>query len=230
MEYGVYKEIYLRDEHFFDVYARELIETFASKDASFSVLDVGCGFGNFLRSFRREWISSGRNPDLLTLDGITIANHEVEFIRDRELKRATSETPVINVFSGDQAKASQILTREKYDLLLNFHTLSYLTQDEQMRTLRHELLPLLCRTGNLVVSWIDPWVKENSGISNQGPGYLQFFYNPRLWSLLGRVGHLKKTFKDPIHGYRISYWKLRKKESFLGALFGWLTGQWIRFI
>ncbi len=186
--YNNYKEIYQRPENYFDSLAGQIITLL--KKENVSILDIGCGFGNFLNSFYKIL---GEGNEYV---GLTLASHEAEQIKNN--------FPFIKVIVGNQQDLSKLFGSRKFDIILNFCTLSYSKQKNQPEII-FQISQILKNGGIMVVAFIDDWVSLKKGIRQSGEGYVQFFYSPNIFIALARENTLIKLFKKD--NYRVQIWK-----------------------
>jgi len=191
-----YQEVYLRPPHFFDDIVKRLFRI--SSPSNQQILDIGCGFGDFLDSVKRI------NKKSKEFYGLTIAPHEAQDIKKNK--------KFINITIGKQ----QDLLRHyntTFDCIASFHTLSYVNQDQQKKTTK-QMLSLLKSNGLLVLGFLPDWIKISSKVSQQGKGYCQFFYSPFLFPLLAKDARLVDSFKEERNKYLIQVWKKKTNISY----------------
>lgn len=194
--YNNYQEIYLRPENYFDSIAKELAEYLP--EADLKILDIGCGFGDLLSAIHERL---GNRAEYY---GLTIANHETEFIR--------KERPFIKVVLGREQDLKKTFDDRTFDLILNFHTLSYIKQKEQIAVTK-KMIDLLRLNGMIYLGLIDSWIKLSGGISQQGDGFVQFYYSPKIFLVLDRYCRLISSKTKKEDNYRLHLWQKQSKSS-----------------
>jgi SAM-dependent methyltransferase len=204
--YDNYLEDYRRPEGYFLPIVDAVLRN-RENQLIVGVLDIGCGYGDFLRAFGE------RLGDQVQLTGITIAPHESQAIQE---KNAESPHPV-EVILGRQQDLQALLPDRRFDVVVCFNTLSYLRPQEQLETLAHQILPAIREGGILVLGLMDHWIAPTYEISNAGEGYVQFHFHPALLTLLGDRMRLQDSWIEPRNGYRVQAW-VRSPPSISGRL------------
>ena len=200
--YNKYEEDYRRPDGYFDPLVKDILQYLEPKPR-YRILDIGCGYGDFLNSFRKHL------GDRAEYFGVTLANHEYEFIR--------STYPFISIQLSNQTQLGDLFRNQPpMDIVINFHTLSYLQQDEQIEVMRNQILQLLSPSGILVLGLIDSWIQFSSRVFQSGPGYTQFYYSPGLFFWVAKSNKLVRSFIYEISNYRIQFWKKKERSSLLG--------------
>lgn len=185
-----YFENYHRPKLYFAFLAKKL-KGFKCLPEKPHVLDIGCGQGNFLISISATFPGS-------TLYGLTISQAEYKSVRDNHKH--------INLKKGDQINLNSIFKNKKFDLINNFHTLSYLSQRQQLGVTK-KILHSLNNDGIITLGTIDSWIKNEPKPKEATQEYIQYCYSPGIFMMLARECRLLAHFKDPKHGYRIQIWK-----------------------
>jgi SAM-dependent methyltransferase len=196
--YDNYKEVYRRPEGYFDSLVNEIIGVLGNKDVA--ILDIGCGFGDFLGSFEKNLKGKGK------YFGLTIAEHEYNFIKEK--------INFIDVQLGKQQDLQSIFPNKKFDIIINSHTLSYVTQDIQ-REVIIEMKKSLNKDGMIVLGLIDDWIKLDSHIKQSGAGYVQFYYSPLIFLDLNGLKLIYSSVNNK-NSYRIQFWKNEKGGNIKG--------------
>tara|TARA_B100001750_G_C15519170_1_gene609953 strand:- start:1867 stop:2598 length:732 start_codon:yes stop_codon:yes gene_type:complete len=198
-----YQEVYLREEGFFDPIA-EVIVNYLDVSTGISILDVGCGHGDFLSAFHKILGSKA------FYFGITTAQHEIEHM--------VTAYPFINPILGNQQNIAKLVNGQIFDLVINFHTLSYLRQKDQLSVV-NQMLNILTPRGLLLLSLIDHWTKFSSNIIQAGEGYIQFAYNPLIYPTVEKCSTKLYAETTKPDGYRvILYRKERNQIPFKAVL------------
>lgn len=193
--YNHYQEVYLRPKNYFDSFAKELVEYLPKADLK--ILDIGCGFGDFLASLYKIYGDKARYY------GLTIAKHEFDSI--------AKTFPFIHCVLGREQDVAALLTNQKFDLIINFHTLSYVRQSEQLEVVK-QMISLLNPQGFVFLGLRDSWIKISSGISQRGDGFVQFYYSPKIFLLLDRRCKLIHSTVKREEGYRLHLWQKRSQK------------------
>lgn len=208
--YNNYQEVYTRPSNYFDELAKFVLQNYKPGDTKIKILDIGCGFGDFLASFQKIL---GNNAEYI---GLTIANHEYNFMKDNY----KFITPIL----GKEQDALLLLQEKKgFDIIINFHTLSYIRQHEQIKSAK-EMISLLKVGGILLLGTIDEWIRISKKIKQIGDGCVQFYYHPKIFYELRKSCKLivkKITTNDP---YKIQIYKKREGEKI--AISGFLIYAW----
>jgi SAM-dependent methyltransferase len=198
--YNNYQEVYRKPEDYFDFMAAR-ISTHIHNKKRVDFLDIGCGFGNFLHSFYKVF---RRKADYV---GMTIANHEIESMK--------IHLPFIKGLYGNQMDLIKIFNNHKFDVVINFCTLSYLKSSDQLKVVE-KMRDVIQGGGLLVIGFIDGWVKVDGSVKQSGQGYMQFYYNPNIFIFLGKSFILIESFKQG--SYRVQVWRKNAKGSNLLGL------------
>lgn len=204
-----YFEDYRREPGYFDRLSRQL-KSYGILNTSTQILDIGCGRGDFLLSLKRQYKNG-------LFYGLTISRREAEVIKQSR--------KFIRLKRGDQLKIRQFYQRIKFDLVINFHTLSYLRQSDQLRMVRL-MNECLSPGGILIVGSFDSWIRKQSAPKEVTPEYIQYFYSPTLYYYLANHFRLLTAIKDSRHGYRIHIWQKRRPfpgQSLLIQLYVWIN-------
>src|SRR3989344_2777856 len=109
-----YQEVYIRPENYFDSLVKTIFPSPSKKP--FQVLDIGCGYGNFLKSFKKRF------PKAL-LFGLTLSQREFHSLR---------QTTSIHSKLGNQKDLDKFFRDISFDVIASFHTLSYIVQADQI--------------------------------------------------------------------------------------------------
>ena len=198
-----YQEVYLRQEDFFDPIAETLVN-YLDVNSQISILDVGCGHGDFLAALHKVLRSKA------SYFGITIAQHEIEHM--------VASYPFINPILGNQQTLTKLVDNQTFDLAINFHTLSYLRQKDQLSVV-NQMLNILTPRGLLLLSIIDHWTKFSSTICQAGEGYIQFHYNPLIYPTIEKCSTKLHTETTKPDGYRVILYRKTKNRMPVKAIF-----------
>lgn len=193
--YNHYQEVYLRPKNYFDPIATELVEHLPK--ASLKILDIGCGFGDFLASLHKIY------GDRAEYYGLTIAKHEFDSIKE--------SFPFIHPLLGREQDVAALLPNQKFDLIINFHTLSYIRQPEQAGVIK-QMTSLLNPKGFIFLGLRDSWIKISLGVSQRGDGFVQFYYSPKIFLPLGRHCKLIRSTVKREEDYRLQLWQKRSQK------------------
>ncbi len=185
--YDNYKEVYQRPEGYFDFLANEIIGVFGNKNLT--ILDIGCGFGDFLKSFEKNLKERGQYY------GLTIAKHEYDYVYEK-LK-------FIEIKLGKQQDIISMYPNKRFDIIISFHTLSYIPQNLQEQVV-NSMSNLLNKNGIIVLGLIDDWIKFSNKVSQCGNGCVQFYYSPLIFKELNYCNLLSSPKSDK--NYRIQIW------------------------
>lgn len=205
--YNNYQEIYRRSPHYFDPIVEKVLPFVSSTQRPLRVLDIGCGFGDLLISFQKFWRKK------IDSWGITLAAHEVTEVKKKKLP--------IHIQKLAQQQLKDIKTKKQFDVIFNFHTLSYITQSEQNEVL-HSMMEKLFVGGILVLALMEDRILLSTGIQQEGVGYSQFWYSPLIFIVLGKLSILRASWQEPENGYRIQIWEKTDQNSFYNQMVGWL--------
>ena len=197
-----YQEVYLRQEGFFDPIAEGLVGHL-DLTSEISILDVGCGHGDFLSAFHKVLGSKA------SYFGITIAQHEIEHM--------VTTYPFIDPILGNQQNVAKLVNGQTFDLVINFNTLSYLRQKDQLSVV-NQMLNILNPRGLLLLALIDHWTKFSSNVFQAGEGYIQFFYNPLIYPTVEHSS-TKVYSKTTPEGYRVILYQKAKNRMPVKATF-----------
>lgn len=197
--YDKYSEVYQRKTGYFDKLSVIIKPLLSNENKSpVSVLDIGCGFGDFLSSLEKIFKEQAK------YHGLTLARHEFESIKKTK--------GFIDIKIGNQKKLLKIYkNNEKFDLIINFHTLSYVRQEEQLSVVK-QMTEFLNPGGLLVVGVITSWIKSSDKVFQQGKGYVQFCYSPWIFKEIGDSCDIKEVINDSSHKYKIYIWKKKNKK------------------
>ena len=198
-----YQEVYLRQEGFFDPIAEVLVD-YLDVTSRISILDVGCGHGDFLSAFHKVLGSKA------SYFGITIAQHEIEHM--------LTTHSFINPILGNQQNVAKLVNSQPFDLIINFHTLSYLRQKDQLYVV-NQMLNILSPRGLLLLSLIDHWTKFSSNIIQAGEGYIQFPYNPLIYPTVEKCSTKLYSETTKPDGYRVILYRKAKNRMPVKAIF-----------
>jgi cyclopropane fatty-acyl-phospholipid synthase-like methyltransferase len=130
-----YTNEYRRETGYFDKMA-EKIAGIINKPVK-KVLDIGCGFGDFLSSLR---IYLGDSIDYY---GITISKKEYEELKDRGLK----------ILMARQEDLEKLFEPESFDLVINYGTFRYIDENVQIQVLE-QMQKILKKDGILFLCLI----------------------------------------------------------------------------
>ena len=202
-----YQEVYLRQEGFFDPIA-EVLVNYLDVNRQISILDVGCGHGDFLSAFHNILGSKA------SYFGITIAQHEIDHM--------VATYPFINPMLGNQQTLAKLIGKQTFDLVINFHTLSYLRQKDQLSVV-NQMLNILAPRGLLLLSLIDHWTKFSSTIFQAGEGYIQFPYNPLIYPTVEKCSTKLYSETTKPDGYRVILYRKARNQMPVKAIFKVIT-------
>lgn len=196
-KYTEYTELYRRKNGYFDPLVKRLslfIET--NKPA---ILDVGCGFGDFLASLKKFYPKA-------TCFGLTFSTNEYKQIKKTK--------PFISILHGNQIFLSRLFRNNKFDLIVNFHTLSYVDQKDQLNVIK-KMTKLIKKDGLLFLGTIDSWVKNTKSIKQSGQGYVQYYYSPKIFFYLANNYRLLLSYKEKRNNYRLHVWKKQTNANYI---------------
>jgi len=193
--YNNYQEIYTRPLGYFDPLVEEILKFSEKKEIC--ILDIGCGFGDLLFSFYTKLGEKSRYY------GLTIARHEFEFIQKNR--------PFIKITLGRQQDLLKFFANKKFDIVINFHTLSYIPQNLQLDVTK-QMISILKDNGLLILAYIEDWIKTSFKIKQGGEGYVQFYYSPWIYSTLDQ--YCSRIFvKKSRENYLIEFWRKDKNKK-----------------
>ncbi len=190
-----YQEVYIRSANYFDPLVKGIFSSPSKKP--FKILDVGCGYGNFLKSCRKRFPKS-------LLFGLTLSKREFCSLR---------QTTSIHSKLGNQKDLSELFKDDRFDVIANFHTLSYITQKDQFSVI-DQMTNRLSKDGILILGLIDHWFRITDKVYQSGEGYIQFYYSPFIFLKLIKQFKLTDSFIEPMNGYRIQVWQKNTSFSF----------------
>lgn len=185
-----YLEDYRRQPNYFTPLSHRL-KSLGLAQGKPEILDIGCGRGDFLASLKQRYPQAN-------FHGVTISELEAKVIhRNRRF---------IKLKQADQLELHHLYRNHQFDLIINFHTLSYLTQSDQQRMVKL-MLRQLNNYGLLILGTIDTWIKKSRLPKETMPEYIQYYYSPQIFSILNRKLKLEISFKESKHGYRVQIWR-----------------------
>jgi len=203
-----YQELYKKKPGFFDQLSQALCRLIRAENKQpLAILDIGCGFGDFLTSLRKKY------SDRATYHGLTLAQHEFDAIKKNK--------KFIHIIKGNQKDLQNLYSRTKFDVIINFHTLSYIRQPEQLEVVG-KMLSLMNPGGFLVLGLVDNWAKISHHMAQHGNGFVQFYYNPKLYKILGRQCRLVNSRIIYPQDYRVLVWQLDESRKLWYSLWGHL--------
>lgn len=196
-ELNHYSEIYRRRPGYFTFLVKMLAGRLPRHPArKLHFLDIGCGFGDFLATCQKFL----GNHDY---HGLTLSVSEHDHVKHHHR--------YIHINLGNQKKICFFYGRHpRFDLVVNYHTLSYVNQTNQLRVLK-QITAILAKNGLLLLGTIDGWLKKTDRLRQSGPGYLQYYYKPQLFWYLYRHYRLLESFIEQ-HNYRVQLWQKREQE------------------
>lgn len=198
--YDKYSEVYQRKTGYFDNLSATLKPLLSKENKSLvSVLDIGCGFGDFLGSLKNILKKQAK------YHGLTLAKHEFSFIKKNK--------KFIDIKLGNQKKLLKIYKdKKKFDLIINFHTLSYIKQRDQLSVIQ-QMIKILKPDGLLVIGLIEKWIKKSDNCSHTGNGFVQFYYSPWMFREINNNCNLIAIINDNLYKYRTYVWQKKQNNT-----------------